>query len=159
MARTKDVNVTPEQEEKMTQEVMASFQSSAYGKSDERDYSPLFGELDDAASVNSEAATNAQSSNMERQPTNEFQLPPNPQKRISGKQRKATLEEYQQTFLQVPRIDDRKPVFVSSDVRDRLDRVVRILGGRRMSVSGIIENIVRHHLSLYEEDFDAWRKL
>lgn len=75
------------------------------------------------------------------------------------KQRKATLEEYQQTFLQVPRIDDRKPVFVSSDVRDRLDRVVRILGGRRMSVSGIIENIVRHHLSLYEEDFEAWRKL
>ena len=63
-------------------------------------------------------------------------------KRISGKQRKATLEEYQQTFLQVPRIDDRKPVFVSSDVRDRLDRVVRILGGRRMSVSGIIENIL-----------------
>ena len=28
-----------------------------------------------------------------------------------------------------------------------------------MSVSGIIENIVRHHLSLYEEDFEAWRKL
>ena len=48
--------------------------------------------------------------------TNEAQSPPNPQKRISGKQRKATLEEYQQTFLQVPRIDDRKPVFVSSDV-------------------------------------------
>lgn len=91
--------------------------------------------------------------------TNEVQSPPNPQKRISGKQRKATLEEYQQTFLQVPRIDNRKPVFVSSDVRDRLDRVVRILGGRRMSVSGIIENIVRHHLSLYEEDFEAWRKL
>ena len=96
---------------------------------------------------------------MEDELTNEALSPPNPLKRISGKQRKATLEEYQQTFLQVPRIDDRKPVFVSSDVRDRLDRVVRILGGRRMSVSGIIENIVRHHLSLYEEDFEAWRKL
>ena len=97
MARTKETKMFPEQQEKMTQEVMASLQSS--------------------------------------------------------------LEVYQQTFLQVPRIDDRKPVFVSSDVRDRLDRVVRILGGRRMSVSGIIENIVRHHLSLYEEDFEAWRKL
>ena len=43
--------------------------------------------------------------------------------------------------------------------RKTRDRVVRILGGRRMSVSGIIENIVRHHLSLYEEDFEAWRKL
>ena len=72
---------------------------------------------------------------------------------------KLSPEQYHQPFLQVPRIDDRKPVFVSSDVRDRLDRVVRILGGRRMSVSGIIENIVRHHLSLYEEDFEAWRKL
>ena len=101
----------------------------------------------------------ATTSCMEDELTNEAQSPPNPQKRISGKQRKATLEEYQQTFLQVPRIDDRKPVFVSSDVRDRLDRVVRILGGRRMSVSGIIENIVRYHLSLYEEDFEAWRKL
>ena len=38
--------------------------------------------------------------------TNEAQSPPNPLKRISGKQRKATLEEYQQTFLQVPRMDD-----------------------------------------------------
>ena len=97
MAKTKETKMFPEQQEKMTQEVMASLQSS--------------------------------------------------------------LEVYQQTFLQVPRIDDRKPVFVSSDVRDRLDRVVRILGGRRMSVSGIIENIVRHHLSLYDEDFEAWRKL
>ena len=48
--------------------------------------------------------------------------------------------------------------YIGTD-EDRLDRGVRILGGRRMSVSGIIENIVRHHLSLYEEDFEAWRKL
>ena len=54
MAKTKETKMFPEQQEKMTQEVMASLQSS--------------------------------------------------------------LEVYQQTFLQVPRIDDRKPVFVSSDV-------------------------------------------
>ena len=82
-----------------------------------------------------------------------------PKKSVGDKQRKETLEKYQTTFLQVPRINDRKPVFISSDVRDRLDRIVRVLGGRRMSVSGIIENIIRHHLNLYEEDFEAWRKL
>ena len=91
--------------------------------------------------------------------TTEAQSPPNPPTLIRGKQRKATLAQYQQTFLQVPSIDDRKPVFVSSDVRARLDRVVRIRGGSLMSVSGIIENILRHHLSLYEEAFEAWRKL
>ena len=151
--------MSPEQQEKMTQEVVASLQSSTYGKDYAQEHSSFFEEVEnsDLEVVTENVA--ATTSCMEDELTNEAQSPPNPQKRISGKQRKATLEEYQQTFLQVPRIDDRKPVFVSSDVRDRLDRVVRILGGRRMSVSGIIENIVRHHLSLYEEDFEAWRKL
>jgi hypothetical protein len=51
-------------------------------------------------------------------------------KRISGKQRKESLEEYRQTFLTVPKLDDRKPVFISREVRDRIDRIVRRLGGR-----------------------------
>ena len=157
MARTKETKMSPEQQEKMTQEVVASLQSSTYGKDYTQEHSSFFEEVENS---DLEVVTgNVTTSCMEDELTNEALSPPNPQKRISGKQRKATLEEYQQTFLQVPRIDDRKPVFVSSDVRDRLDRVVRILGGRRMSVSGIIENIVRHHLSLYEEDFEAWRKL
>ena len=159
MARTKETKMSPEQQEKMTQEVVASLQSSTYGKDYAQEHSSFFEEVEnsDLEVVTENVA--ATPSNMEDELTNEAQSPPNPLKRISGKQRKASLEVYQQTFLQVPRIDDRKPVFVSSDVRDRLDRVVRILGGRRMSVSGIIENIVRHHLSLYEEDFEAWRKL
>lgn len=36
-----------------------------------------------------------------------------PQKRISSKQRRLSLEEYRTTYLQVPKIADRKPVFVS----------------------------------------------
>ena len=62
-------------------------------------------------------------------------------------------------FLQVPRIEDRKPVFVSCEVRDRLDEYVRKLGSRRMSVSGLLENIARQHLEIYSEDFERWRKL
>lgn len=80
-------------------------------------------------------------------------------RRISSKQRRMSLEEYRNTFLQVPRIDDRKPVFVSCEVRDKLDEFVRKLGGRKMSVSGLIENIARQHLEIYQEDFEQWRKL
>ena len=154
MARTKDVVLTPEQEEWMEKEYFDSLKPME-SQGNARNCNTLYDGIE-----NSDLRTIVDNvSNMEDNPTNEAQSQPNPQKRISGKQRKATLEEYQQTFLQVPRIDDRKPVFVSSDVRDRLDRIVRILGGRRMSVSGIIETIVRHHLSLYDEDFEAWRKL
>ncbi len=82
-----------------------------------------------------------------------------PQKRISSKQRRLSLDEYRATYLQVPRIADRKTVFVSEKVRDELDRIVRTLGGRGMSASGLIENLVRLHLDAYREDIGQWRKL
>ena len=80
-------------------------------------------------------------------------------RRISGKQRRASLEEYKETFLPVPSIEDRKPVFLSRRTRDALDRIVRMFGERRMSVSGLVENIARQHLAAYGEDIEAWRKL
>lgn len=80
-------------------------------------------------------------------------------KRISSKQRKESLEEYRQTFLSVPKLEDRKPVFISREVRDSLDEIARKLGGRRMSVSGFIENLARHHLDIYQDDLEIWKKL
>lgn len=82
-----------------------------------------------------------------------------PQKRVSSKQRKLSLEEYRTTYLQVPKIINRKPVFVSEKVRDELDEIVRRLGGRGMSASGFIENLTRLHLETYREDIEQWRKL
>ena len=80
-------------------------------------------------------------------------------RRISGKQRRASLEEYKDSFLSVLSIEDRKPVFLSRSTRDALDRIVRMFGERRMSVSGLVENIARQHLDTYGEDIEAWRKL
>lgn len=82
-----------------------------------------------------------------------------PQKRISSKQRRLSLDEYRTTYLKVPKIINRKPVFVCETVRDELDRVVRYLGGKGMSASGLIENLVRLHLDAYRNDIEQWRKL
>lgn len=55
--------------------------------------------------------------------------PPEPEdpvrRRTSGRQRRASLEEYRETYLTIPKIRNRKTVFVSEDVRDELDAVVR----------------------------------
>lgn len=80
-------------------------------------------------------------------------------KRTTSKQRKESLEEYRQTFLIVPKLEDRKPVFISREVRDRIDEIVHRLGGRGRSVSGFIENLAHHHLEIYQEDIDGWKKL
>ena len=84
---------------------------------------------------------------------------PTIQRRVSSKQRRLSLEEYRNAYLKVPVIKDRKPVFLSCEVRDRLEDYVRKLGGRKMSVSGLLENIARQHLDTYDADFEQWRKL
>ena len=90
MARTKETKMSPEQQEKMTQEVVASLQSSTYGKDYAQKHSSFFEEVEnsDLEVVTENVA--ATTSCMEDELTNEAQSPPNPQKRISGKQRKAT---------------------------------------------------------------------
>ena len=85
--------------------------------------------------------------------------PPAIQRRVSSKQRKLSLEEYRNAYLKIPTIINRKPVFVSCEVRDRLEDYVRKLGSRKMSVSGLLENIARQHLDTYDADFEQWRKL
>ena len=79
---------------------------------------------------------------------------------IIGQQCKLSLDEYRATFLQVPRIVNRRPVFVSEEVRQKLDQIVlRLSETRRMSVTGLLENICRHHIAMYEDDIEQWRKL
>lgn len=82
-----------------------------------------------------------------------------PIRRTSSKQRKASLDEYREQFLKVPKIVDRQPVFVSRATRDGIDDIVRKLGERRMSVSGFLENLANRHLELYREEMEQWKRL
>lgn len=85
--------------------------------------------------------------------------PPTPpiQRRVSSKQRKLSLEEYRSTFMRPYKIEDRKPVFISGKLRKMLDKFACKIGEDRMSMSGLLENIVRHHIELYSEDFEHWK--
>lgn len=80
-------------------------------------------------------------------------------RRTSSKQRKASLDEYRELFLKAPKITDRQPVFVSRTTRDCIDDIVRRLGERRMSVSGFLENLARHHIETYREEVEQWKRL
>ena len=80
-------------------------------------------------------------------------------KTMTSKQRKTSLLEYQQSFLIVPKIIDRKTVFISNELRESIVNIVRKLGTEKSSVSGFIENLVRNHLSEYKDDIESWKKL
>ena len=82
-----------------------------------------------------------------------------PMHRVSSKQRRLSLEEYRSVYLPVPKIENRMPVFISASLRDELDKIARRLGGKRMSASGIVENLVKHHLTVYGDELKEWYKL
>ena len=82
-----------------------------------------------------------------------------PMHRVSSKQRRLSLEEYRSVYLPVPKIENRMPVFISATLRDELDKMARRLGGKRMSASGIVENMVKHHLIVYGDELKEWYKL
>ena len=79
--------------------------------------------------------------------------------RVSSKQRRLSFEEYRSVYLLVPKIENRMPVFISASLRDELDKIARRLGGKRMSASGIVENMIRHHLITYGDELKEWYKL
>ena len=104
---------------------------------------------DEVALNNSEGVTEVV---VEEQPS----APPI-QRRVSSKQRKLSLEEYRNTFMRPYKIEDRKPVFISGKLRKMLDKFACKIGEDRMSMSGLLENIVRHHIELYADDFEHWK--
>ncbi len=82
-----------------------------------------------------------------------------PTKRTTQRQRKESISEYRQLFLTPPKIVDRQTIFISRDLRDRIDRIVRQIGDRKLSVSGFTQNILRYHLEMYGDDIERWRKM
>lgn len=84
-------------------------------------------------------------------------LTPPIQRRVSSKQRKLSLEEYRNTFMRSYKIEDRKPVFICGKLRKMFDKFACKIGEDRMSMSGLLENIVRHHIELYADDFEHWK--
>ncbi len=84
--------------------------------------------------------------------------PTSPTKRRSATSSKQSFEEYHKLYLQVPKINNGKPIFISDDLREKLYEVSIRLGGRKMSPSGFVENLLRHHMEIYGEDWERWLK-
>ncbi|MFR9543426.1 MAG: DUF3408 domain-containing protein [Rikenellaceae bacterium] len=82
-----------------------------------------------------------------------------PTKRTTQRQRKESMAEYRQMFLTPPKIVDRQTIFISRDLRDKIDRIVRQIGDRKLSVSGFAQNVLQHHLDMYGDDIERWRKM
>ncbi len=73
--------------------------------------------------------------------------------------RRAGKSSYAETFLSPMVVQRRTAVYVSEQVRDAISTIVRHLGpSGELSVSGYVENVLRHHLEKYREEINTCYK-
>ena len=73
--------------------------------------------------------------------------------------RRAGKSSYAEIFLSPMVVQRRTAVYVSEQVRDAISTIVRHLGpSGELSVSGYVENVLRHHLEKYREEINTCYK-
>lgn len=70
------------------------------------------------------------------------------------RRRKVTLPDYESTFLKSKTVRHRMTVSISENTKKKLSAVVQYLGTPDLSVSGLVENILSHHLDLYRDEIN-----
>lgn len=62
--------------------------------------------------------------------------------------------DFEEIFLRPVDIHDRAGLYVSAETKRRIAEVVHNLGGRRMSMTSYVENILRRHLALHRDEIN-----
>lgn len=79
---------------------------------------------------------------------------------IAGSKRKRspTIGEYENDFLCRNEIRQRRSVYVSESVHQKVQQIVKQIAGNDVSVGGYIDNVLKHHLEKYKEDINTLYK-
>lgn len=74
---------------------------------------------------------------------------PTPRKRKGG------TGDYRETYFQKVELADRQPLYVSRTTHEKLMRIVTVIGGRKVTVSSYVENILLRHFDQYQDEINA----
>lgn len=74
---------------------------------------------------------------------------PTPRKRKGG------TGDYRENYFQKVELADRQPLYVSRTTHEKLMRIVTVIGGRKVTVSSYVENILLRHFEQYQDEINA----
>ena len=74
---------------------------------------------------------------------------PTPRKRKGG------MGDFRETYFQKVELADRQPLYVSRTTHEKLMRIVTVIGGRKVTVSSYVENILLRHFEQYQEEINT----
>ena len=71
------------------------------------------------------------------------------------RRRKGGTGDYQETYFQKVELADRQPLYVSRTTHEKLMRIVTVIGGRKVTVSSYVENILLRHFEQYQDEINT----
>ena len=71
------------------------------------------------------------------------------------RRRKGGTGDYRETYFQKVELADRQPLYGSRTTHEKLMRIVTVIGGRKVTVSSYVENILLRHFEQYQDEINA----
>lgn len=73
----------------------------------------------------------------------------------TAKKKKQSPIDYESVFLIRNELQNRQGLYIDKENYDTLQSLIGAIRRRtRLSISGLVDNIIRHHIELYEEDIN-----
>ena len=63
------------------------------------------------------------------------------------RKRRNSPGDYRETYFRKVELTDRQPLYVSRTTHEKLMRIVTVIGGRKVTVSSYVENILKNRFS------------
>ena len=81
---------------------------------------------------------------------------PTPRKRRNSPgDYRETYFRYRETYFRKVELTDRQPLYVSRTTHEKLMRIVTVIGGRKVTVSSYVENILLRHFEQYQDEINT----
>lgn len=77
----------------------------------------------------------------------------------SRRRRSIVLPDYERTFLVPADYDVRASLYVSAETKRTILDIVRKIGGRRLTATSFVDNILRHHIAVFRDDINRLYKV
>jgi hypothetical protein len=79
---------------------------------------------------------------------------PEPAEEKPTKRKRGQPVDYENLFLSRNELRDRQGLYIGRENYETLQTLVRAIRGERLSVSGLMDNIVSHHIELYGDEIN-----
>lgn len=82
-------------------------------------------------------------------------VPPPGETEKQSTRRKKTNIDYPSLFLSRYELRSRQGIYIEKETNETIKRIVHNIGGERLTVSGFIENVLKHHFELYKDEINS----